>query len=108
MKRFNLQKIMIVWLLLAIFIFPDVIKSFHMPHCGCHNEVCETKKEKKQREHDCETCLICHFSFYSFLPSEEIKLTESFSEYFSTQFYNEQEHYVSSVNSCYKRGPPCI
>ena len=72
--RILTYRIIIIWLLAAVFLFPYIIKSVHI-YNECHSNHtadCSHAEEKENEchQHNCDSCLICHFTLSLFTEAE--------------------------------------
>ncbi|MDR1182007.1 MAG: hypothetical protein LBL13_08525 [Bacteroidales bacterium] len=64
MERVKRHKVWLVWLLLAIFTLPFVVKAIHIHHTAEHSE--HSCSDKSHSRHDCGNCPVCQFILSSF------------------------------------------
>jgi hypothetical protein len=117
MKKFSTYKVMMIWLLTVIFLFPHVVKSTHIFQCKhvCQTNECHTKEDSQNEDerrhpvHDCTTCPICKFTLPYFT---EI---ESFGKIEIPQVQNiriltgyDEDIFIPFFTSHYLRAPPVL
>lgn len=65
MERVKKLEVWKIWLLLAVFTLPFVVKTVHIYHTEEHSEhTCCS--DKSHSHHDCNNCLICQFTLSAF------------------------------------------
>lgn len=72
--RYNLKRIFIAWLLLALFMLPMVVKSVHICQVNTELSTCDQAYGQHGQNHNADTCQICHFAFFNFLQAANIQL----------------------------------
>lgn len=65
---------LIVWLLLALFMLPMVVKSVHV--CQVETELSAGHQTSGQhsQSHNAGSCAICHFAFFNYMRATDIRL----------------------------------
>ncbi|MDR1896054.1 MAG: hypothetical protein LBR10_04600 [Prevotellaceae bacterium] len=106
MKRIAINKInklVIIWLLLTVFVLPLVVQAIHIHHHHRHDICC---KENGHHHHDCNNCPICNFTFSSFVKSDFIELLCTQALYPYEPAVCIEKIYISVDLSRRLRGPP--
>ncbi|MDR3260298.1 MAG: hypothetical protein LBT78_00530 [Tannerella sp.] len=102
MKQVVKYKVVIVWLLLAVFVTPYVAKPIHTCHHGsayseCTHSLC-----------DCDNCPVCHFTLPFFIEAETPAFSSlrGFTALVSAIY--QEKNCISDIPSHHLRGPPHI
>ncbi len=114
MKKITTNKVILVWMLSAIFVLPHVVKSVHICQNAyqenvCHNHECSQPENKHQDypEHNCTDCFVCQFTLAFFTE------TESFNQLIIDRQLNaiiysvyQEDIYIPFFTSHHLRAPP--
>jgi len=110
MKRYGTNKVIVVWLLSAIFMIPVISQALHAIHTECGVELCCSHADDKDHshpKHDCKTCPVCKFTFSHFVESNSFDSFKIVSQFHHTETVTYQERiYHSFFTTNYRRGPP--
>jgi hypothetical protein len=98
MKRAIYNRLIKAGLLLILFLYPSVVKSFHISH----EQLCISNNGS----HDDNDCPVCQFHYTTYIEAElfEIEIIPLCLS-FEKSFCNEKE-YDTSLFSYFLRGPP--
>ena len=104
MDRLTKNRILVVWLFLAIFSLPFVVKTVHIYHLDEEHGCCADANH-----HDSGTCPVCQFTLSSFtespLFSYDFKVTVVYSKPYISFC---DKIYRHDLNSYGLRAPPVI
>lgn len=109
MKQNKINRVILAWLLAMVFVLPLVARAVHIYGSGCGEEVCchSGEHSSKQQPHDCDSCPICQFSFYSFTETDLLHHTAILTEYCCRVFIRyEESGFATLIHSAYLRAPP--
>lgn len=108
MKRNGVNKLLMVWLLLAIFMVPVITQTVHAFHNDdCGGTCSHTEKKEHRHNHDCKTCYICKFTFSQFVESESFHSFIVLSRFHQKESVTFQEKIYDSLPiTNHLRGPP--
>ncbi|MDR1673363.1 MAG: hypothetical protein LBS09_07915 [Bacteroidales bacterium] len=101
MKKKASGKIILIWLLAAVFMLPFVVKSVHS-HCidvacaGCDGHT----------HHDSDNCPVCQFALFSFVKADQVEFAVAVSSGMMLPVIRRDKSYLCFVCPCYVRGPP--
>lgn len=105
-KRNRTNRVVIAWLLSAVFLLPVVTKTIHVYQNGCGGEAC-AHSDEHHSNHDSSSCSICQFTFYSFVATDfcqvGVFLTESYYSFFIP---DREKGFRSDILFGFLRAPP--
>ncbi len=109
MRQYKVNKIILAWLLAAIFITPLIVKGIHIYKYECDEEHCSHANDKHKPQHNSNTCQVCKqtlslFTEASFCISDTIQVV-----YTNRIYYLYLENGYNSIPQLnYLRAPPSI
>jgi hypothetical protein len=101
MKKKTIGKIIMVWLLTAVFMLPFVVRFVHSHYIDTTCVGCDG-----HAHHDSDNCPVCHFALFSFVKAEQIELAVVAASGVILPDARRDNPYLRFVASCYVRGPP--
>ena len=106
MEKTKANRIIIAWLLSATFLLPIIVRNTHVYH---HHNYQENEPYSHSSGHDCNSCAVCNFSFYSFIETEPLYISSPITEVFCILSDNYKEKIYNQITSLYYlRGPQRI
>ncbi len=105
-KAYKINRIVIAWLLSAVLMLPILAKTIHVYQNKCCEEQCG-HSDRHHSDHDCNTCSICQFTFYSFIEADLSHAGALLPGFYCPQFVEDEEKgYCSIVPVGFLRAPP--
>lgn len=107
-KGYKINRIVIAWLLSVVLLLPIVTKTIHIYQTKCCGESCAHADEQHSK-HDCNSCSICQFTYYSFIEADFCHVGMASTESYCPLFIHYQEkEYRSFVPFGLLRAPPFV
>jgi hypothetical protein len=98
MKRVIYSQVIKAGLLLILFLYPSVVKSFHISH----EQLCTSDN----RHHDDDNCPVCQFHYTSYIETELLELNIIPLYLSFEKSFRKEKEYDTSLFSYFLRGPP--
>ncbi|MCK9155479.1 MAG: hypothetical protein M0P12_05135 [Paludibacteraceae bacterium] len=103
MERLTKHRVLIVWLMMAIFALPFIVKIVHI----CTSEEVECCADGDH--HDCNTCPVCQFTLSTFTESPVISYDFTVTPVYYEPFISYCEDIHKFAHEAYGlRAPPTI
>lgn len=101
------NRIIVSWLLLAVFALPLITKTIHIYENEYETECCTHSGDHRASKHDCDSCPVCQFTLSSFVKTELTCFNSALTiSYFPVFTLYQEEVYNSISHNFYLRAPP--
>ncbi len=111
MRQYKVNKIILAWLLAAIFITPLIVKSIHIYKYECYEEHCShaNDKHKHKPQHNSNTCQVCKLTL-SLFTEASFRISDTIQIIYTSRIYSLylENGYNSITQLNYLRAPPSI
>lgn len=108
MKEYKENRIAFAWLLLFVLSFPVIAKDIHVYWHEHGANLCD-HSEGHASEHDCNSCPVCQFTYYTFTDAGVLQIDTVVAGYGRdiSSFYPEEVHDAYRLFT-FLRAPPFI
>ncbi len=109
MRQYKVNKIILAWLLAAIFITPLIVKGIHIYKYECYKEHCSHANDKHKPQNNSNTCQVCKLTL-SLFTEACFRISDTIQITYTSRIYSLylEKGYNAIPQLNYLRAPPTL